>query len=131
MNTAARLPRGPTKSHPDKFDTDRVLAAMSNFLNEGGDAHSLGALVSKCLSFNNTVPVSNISNDVYSKTKEIMETIMETGEGYVYSSMIAVVEAPMLEAVMVECNYNQTRGADMLGINRATLSKKLKKYRIL
>lgn len=130
MNTAARLPKVlPLKTHPSKMITDSALLAISRFLSLGGDAHSLNALVSKCLRFNNMSPVINISNQIYNKTKEMMKVV--ASEGYIYSNMLAEFEAPMLEAVMIECSNNQTRGADMLGINRATLSKKLKKYRIL
>ncbi len=38
------------------------------------------------------------------------------------------VEKPFLQVVMRKVNGNQTRAADMLGINRNTLRKKLKTY---
>lgn len=38
------------------------------------------------------------------------------------------VEKPFLQVVMRQVNGNQTRAADMLGINRNTLRKKLKTY---
>ena len=40
------------------------------------------------------------------------------------------VEAPMLRAVMENCNYNQSLASDILGLNRGTLRKKLKQYKI-
>lgn len=38
------------------------------------------------------------------------------------------VEKPFLQVVMNRVNGNQTRAADILGINRNTLRKKLKTY---
>lgn len=40
------------------------------------------------------------------------------------------VEKPFLEVVMSHVNGNQTRAANMLGINRNTLRKKLKTYNL-
>jgi len=41
------------------------------------------------------------------------------------------VERPFLKVVMQQVNGNQTRAADMLGINRNTLRKKLKSYNLV
>ena len=43
---------------------------------------------------------------------------------------IQEVERPFLQVVMNQVNGNQTRAADMLGINRNTLRKKLKTYNL-
>lgn len=40
------------------------------------------------------------------------------------------MEHPLLDAVMQATRGNQTRAAVLLGINRGTLRKKLKKYGI-
>lgn len=45
-----------------------------------------------------------------------------------YELVLAEVEAPMLDIIMQYTRGNQTRAATMLGINRGTLRKKLKKY---
>ena len=45
-----------------------------------------------------------------------------------YELVLSEVEAPLLEEVMTYTRGNQTRAATMLGINRGTLRKKLKKY---
>lgn len=45
-----------------------------------------------------------------------------------YELFLSEVEAPLLEEVMTYVRGNQTRAANMLGINRGTLRKKLKKY---
>jgi Fis family transcriptional regulator len=44
----------------------------------------------------------------------------------VYDMVIGQVEQAMLECVMLHTRGNQTRAAEVLGINRSTLRKKLK-----
>jgi Fis family transcriptional regulator len=41
------------------------------------------------------------------------------------------VEEPLLRCVMQACENNQTRAAQMLGLNRNTLRKKLTQYNLL
>ena len=47
-----------------------------------------------------------------------------------YQLVLAEVEAPLLETVLGHTNGNQSKAAQMLGINRGTLRKKLKQYNI-
>ncbi|WP_460232088.1 DNA-binding transcriptional regulator Fis [Aurantivibrio plasticivorans] len=49
----------------------------------------------------------------------------------VYDMVLAEVEAPMLEIVMKHTRHNQTKAAQVLGLNRGTLRKKLKQYGLL
>ena len=49
----------------------------------------------------------------------------------VYTMVLAEVEAPMLEIVLKYTRHNQTRAAEVLGLNRGTLRKKLKQYDLL
>lgn len=48
----------------------------------------------------------------------------------VYHMVINEVEPVMLEAVMQYAGGNQTHAAEILGINRSTLRKKLKQHNI-
>lgn len=50
--------------------------------------------------------------------------------GDLYHMVIGEVEQAMLESVMRFASSNQTRAAEILGINRSTLRKKLKQYRL-
>lgn len=45
-----------------------------------------------------------------------------------YDLVLAEIETPLLEEIMTHTRGNQTRAANMLGINRGTLRKKLKTY---
>lgn len=47
-----------------------------------------------------------------------------------YDLVLAEVEEPMLQAVMEYTRFNQTQAAQMLGLNRGTLRKKLRQHRI-
>jgi len=46
----------------------------------------------------------------------------------IYQMVIAEVERPMFETVMEYVKCNQSRAAQVLGISRSTLRKKLKAY---
>jgi Fis family transcriptional regulator, factor for inversion stimulation protein len=48
--------------------------------------------------------------------------------GDLYRMVICEVEQPLLEIVMRYARGNQTRAADILGLNRSTLRKKLRQY---
>jgi Fis family transcriptional regulator, factor for inversion stimulation protein len=48
----------------------------------------------------------------------------------IYDMVISSVEKPLIELVMEHARGNQTRAAQLLGINRNTLRNKLKQYRI-
>jgi Fis family transcriptional regulator len=48
----------------------------------------------------------------------------------VYDMVIKNVEKPLLEAVLTQAEGNQTIAAQMLGINRNTLRKKIAQHKI-
>ena len=48
-----------------------------------------------------------------------------------FDMVMAEVEAPLLESVLAHVNGNQSRAAAMLGINRTTLRKKLKRHGLI
>ena len=49
----------------------------------------------------------------------------------VYDMVLARVEKPLLEIVLDYAGGNQTRAAEVLGLNRNTLRKKMKLYQLL
>ena len=68
--------------------------------------------------------VSNVLNEYF----EQVDPEMVNG---LYEMVLSEVEAPLLEAVMQKARSNQSRAAQMLGLNRGTLRKKLKQYDLL
>lgn len=53
-----------------------------------------------------------------------------TQSNHLYDTVLAEVEPALLLEVMRHCRNNQSRAAEILGLNRATLRKKLKQYAI-
>jgi Fis family transcriptional regulator len=47
-----------------------------------------------------------------------------------YDMVLGEVEPPLLRAVLRYCGGNQSRAAEVLGLNRATLRKKLRQHGI-
>lgn len=50
--------------------------------------------------------------------------------GNLYQLLLGEVERPLLETVMAYTRGNQTKAAELLGMNRGTLRKKLKQYNL-
>lgn len=69
-----------------------------------------------------------------SSVKECLELYFKDLDGHepgdVYQMVINEVEPIMLETVMQYAGGNQTHAAEILGINRSTLRKKLRQYEI-
>ncbi len=51
--------------------------------------------------------------------------------GDLYALVMQQVEKPLLEIVLNHTGGNQTKAAEYLGINRATLRKRLREYNLL
>ena len=49
----------------------------------------------------------------------------------VFEMVMRCVEKPMLEVVLAQTDGNQSQAAEILGINRNTLRKKLTEYQLL
>lgn len=49
----------------------------------------------------------------------------------VYDLVLGEVELPLLQAALRYTNNNQSKTAEILGLNRGTLRKKLKQYDLL
>ena len=66
--------------------------------------------------------------------RSVLTSYIKDLEGHsvvdLYQLVLAEVEAPLLETVLDHTNGNQSKAAQMLGINRGTLRKKLKQYNI-
>ncbi|QIQ41983.1 MAG: DNA-binding transcriptional regulator Fis [Buchnera aphidicola (Microlophium carnosum)] len=63
--------------------------------------------------------------------KSLKYYLLHVNDKYVnnlYELALAELEQPLLDIIMQHTRGNQTRAALMMGINRSTLRKKLKKY---
>ncbi|MBL0141924.1 MAG: Fis family transcriptional regulator [Betaproteobacteria bacterium] len=73
-------------------------------------------------------------NDLSSTVRKMMKQYFKDLDGEkpcgIYNMVVNAVEKPLLEVVMNHAQGNQTRAAELLGINRNTLRKKLQEHGI-
>lgn len=72
-----------------------------------------------------------LSEQVRKAMKKYFATLDDTSPANVYEMVMAEVEPELLKAVMRYTNNNQSKAATALGLNRATLRKKLHRYNII
>jgi Fis family transcriptional regulator len=75
-----------------------------------------------------TVKPSPLRTHAKTAIKNYLSQLNGNDVDNMYDLVLSEIEAPMLEEVMQYTRGNQTRAANLLGINRGTLRKKLKKY---
>ena len=73
----------------------------------------------------------NIQEVVKKSLEKYFRDLGEQEPSNVYEMVIFTVEKPILEAVMDRAEGDQSHAADMLGINRNTLRKKLQQHGLL
>ena len=73
----------------------------------------------------------NIQDVVKKSLERYFRDLGEQQPSNVYDMVIFTVEKPILEAVMARADGNQSLAAEMLGINRNTLRKKLQQHDLL
>jgi len=71
-----------------------------------------------------------LSEQVRKAMKKYFATLGDTSPANVYEMVMTEVEPELLKAVMKYTNNNQSKAATALGLNRATLRKKLHRYNI-
>lgn len=73
-------------------------------------------------------------NELSSTVRKVMKQYFKDLDGEkacdIYAMVVGCVEKPLLEVVMNHAQGNQTRAAELLGINRNTLRKKLQEHGI-
>ena len=73
---------------------------------------------------------ANLSNDIDILLDQYFTDLSGENPNGVYDMVIQSVEKPLLLYIMNLAEGNQSRAADILGLNRNTLRKKLKQHRI-
>ena len=74
---------------------------------------------------------SNLREAVTACVRRYLEELDGQTSTDVYQMVLAEVEAPLLAEIMAYTGNNQTRASLMLGLNRGTLRKKLKQYKLI
>jgi len=72
-----------------------------------------------------------LSDQVSVTLNTYFETLADENATDVYEMVIQQVEKPMIEFVLQQTENNQTHAANILGINRNTLKKKMQKYNLV
>ena len=71
-------------------------------------------------------------NELSTTVRKVMRQYFKDLDGEkasgIYEMVVLAVEKPMLEIVMGQAQGNQTRAAELLGMNRNTLRKKLQQH---
>ncbi len=73
----------------------------------------------------------DISACIYGALETYFEDLDGEMPAPIYDMVLKSVERPMLEIVLQQAGGNQTLAADMLGINRNTLRKKLVEHKLV
>lgn len=84
---------------------------------------------------NNTTREDSTSNTILRDcVRSVLTSYINDLEGHtindLYQLVLTEVETPLLETILEHTNGNQSKAAQILGINRGTLRKKLKQYSI-
>lgn len=71
-----------------------------------------------------------LCHSVADSLDEYFRTLNGHAPNALYDTILGQVEPPLLRATLRYCGGNQSKAATMLGLNRATLRKKLAQYAI-
>jgi Fis family transcriptional regulator len=74
------------------------------------------------------LPAKPLRDQVYEALRIYFHNLGDQQPNHLYDLVLQEVEPPLLEIVMERTCGNQTQAADLLGINRGTLRKKLRQY---
>ncbi len=74
--------------------------------------------------------ISQLSNAVKHSIRRYLYELDGTQPNNMYDLVLRQIEQPLFEAVLEHTKGNQSRAAEMLGLNRGTLRKKLRSYNL-
>ena len=72
--------------------------------------------------------ISQLSHAVKHSIRRYLYELDGTLPNDMYSLVLRQIERPLFEAILEHTKGNQSRAAEMLGLNRGTLRKKLRSY---
>lgn len=73
----------------------------------------------------------SLSDTTEDAVEDYLKVLGEQDSMNLYRQVIDEVELPLLKAIMKHTRGNQSRAANCLGVNRATLRSKLKRHGLL
>lgn len=72
-----------------------------------------------------------LANSVHDAVTEYLEIMGDQPVSELFELVLSEIEVPLIRCVLEHTNNNQSRTAEILGLSRGTLRKKLRKYRLL
>ncbi|MFT4519577.1 MAG: Fis family transcriptional regulator [Halioglobus sp.] len=78
-----------------------------------------------------SVPEGSLREAVTTAVRHYLDELDGQLSTDVYQMVLTEIEAPLLEEIMTYTRNNQTKASQMLGLNRGTLRKKLKQYKLI
>ncbi len=76
------------------------------------------------------LPATPLRHHVYEALRIYFHNLGDQQPSNLYDLVLREMEAPLLEIVMLRTEGNRSKAAELLGINRGTLRKKLRQYDI-
>jgi Fis family transcriptional regulator, factor for inversion stimulation protein len=77
-----------------------------------------------------TKQISQLSNAVKHSIRRYLYELDGTQPNDMYDLVLRQIEQPLFEAILEHTKGNQSRAAELLGLNRGTLRKKLRSYNL-
>ena len=77
------------------------------------------------------VPAHSLRDAVTTAVRHYLDELDGQISTDVYQMVLAEIEAPLLEEILIYTRHNQSKASRMLGLNRGTLRKKLKQHSLL
>ena len=74
--------------------------------------------------------ISQLSHAVKHSIRRYLFELEGTQPNNMYELVLRQVERPLFEAILEHTKGNQSRAAELLGLNRGTLRKKLRSYNL-
>ena len=79
---------------------------------------------------NTTQEISQLSHAVKHSIRRYLYELDGTQPSNMYNLVLRQIEQPLFEAILEHTKGNQSRAAELLGLNRGTLRKKLRSYNL-
>ena len=79
---------------------------------------------------NNVEEISQLSQAVKHSIRRYLYELDGTQPNNMYDLVLRQIEQPLFEAILEHTKGNQSRAAELLGLNRGTLRKKLRSYNL-
>lgn len=92
---------------------------------------SRGSLIERRDLFTNDYNACSIKEFLEGKLDGFLKKMTRVENSDLYETIIAEVDKALLSIVLKETNGNQVKAAKILGINRNTLNKKMKEYKLI